>query len=509
VTGTNHDWTPEADAAIKLCRTWADAVTAEIPSDVYLFGSAIYRDGDQFDAQLSDLDLVVLFKEDLVATKRVERLARLLKHKERLELQLIPTLQRTNCVEPGVSLLPISELELQANVHKSGARSFFERNIFLDLKTKQQSLGLPNAGVVALPDDNRQALEFSQKLRNQFLAVSANGTGGISSFSGPDPLPKSLARVAAQLVPNVEVGEWYDTRLGLDFLYGELTRRRDESSGLQALHRAMSVRRGGKGRRRPLTGKDQLLLIEILSDLASAVQLEPMITWEIRFNGVSLRDSERERILDGLRRLVPDGRILKVSSGSIIVRLRSSEQSLETVRKLNALEVLHKFFSVEAVELSPPGFVRDFVAFDGSGTFDRIADHIAEWRPRAADGQHTEAELAAWLQLWLRRSASSLGDVAILREMPIGLEPGAPRPDFLLRFAVGQGGDRSLAIEVTRLRNRSSFFRRLDYVFRFGLPTILVVVGSPDLLGSLQTDIQRLEHISGQVRVVLVPVHDG
>lgn len=493
-----------------MCKGWANDVAATIPCDVFLFGSAIYKGGDQFDAQLSDLDLIVLFNEELAATARVERLLLLRKHKKELELFMIPALHRTNCVDPGASLVPITALELQANIHKSGARSFFERNIFLNLKTEEQSISLPNAGIATLIDDNRQALEYSQKIRNQFLAVSGNGTGGLDNFDGLDPLPKTLARVAAQLAPNAEEGEWYDTRLGLEYLYAELARRRDESDRFKSLYRSMSVRRGGNGRRRPLSELDQLLLAEILYDLAAAARLEPVIMWEIRFNGGAPHGSERERILDGLRRLVPDGRILSVRNGSIIVRLHSSKRSYETVRQLNELNVLSKFFAVDEVRLSLPGHVHDFVGLDdASGPLDRIAKHIAGWRPQVTDNiKQIEADLGSWLNLWLKNEPS-LADAIISREMSIGIGARPPRADFLLRFGTPDERESSFVIELFRLRNRSNFFQRLDYVLQFGLPTILVVVGSSGLLETLTADIERFENLNGQVRVVAVPLYNG
>jgi len=503
------DWTPEAETAIKLCSDWASVASNEIPSDIYLFGSAIYKGGDQFDPQRSDLDVVVVFKADLDATERVKRLVRLQFHKANLELSLIPALQRTNCVSPGVSIVPITKLELRANIHKSGSRSFFERNIFLNLKTMQQSVSLPDAGIVAVPDDNRQALEFSQKIRNQFLAVGANGTGGIDTFYDSDPLPKALARVAAQLVPDAEEGEWYDTRLGLEFLYDELTRRRDESGYFQSLHRSMSIRRGGKGRKRPLDGRDQLLLAEVLYDLAAAVHFEPIVTWEIRFKDAMLREAERDRIIEGLRRLVPDARILKVTFGSIIVRLRSSRRSYETISKLNELNALPKFFAVDEVELSSPGSVHDFVGLDASGLLDQIANHIATWRPRASDdGRQLEANLASWLTSWIK-TQPNLAGATLLTEVAARAEGRQLRPDLLLRFGAPQESERRLAIELVRLKSRSSFFQRLEYVLQFGVPTILVVVGPPNLLGTLSADIERLEHISGEVRVLTVADNNG
>ena len=161
------DWTPEAAAAIELCKGWTGLIRNDISCDVYLFGSAIYEGGDQFDAQLSDLDIVVHFLDDIDATQRTRRIQKLHDFKAMLELQMVPR----------VSVLPITTFELHANIHKSKARRFFDRNIFLNLETDHESIGLPNAGVLSVTEEARQALEFAQEVRNRFLAVSANGTG--------------------------------------------------------------------------------------------------------------------------------------------------------------------------------------------------------------------------------------------------------------------------------------------------------------------------------------------
>src|ERR1700741_663935 len=130
--------------------------------DAYLFGSAIYEGGDQFDAQLSDLDIVIHFHEELDATQRAQRIAKLHGLKLLLELQMVPRLHRTNCEEPGVSVLPITTFELRANIHKGKNRRFFDRNVFLNLHTDNESVGLPDAGILSVTDESRQALEYAQ-----------------------------------------------------------------------------------------------------------------------------------------------------------------------------------------------------------------------------------------------------------------------------------------------------------------------------------------------------------
>lgn len=51
-----------------------------------------------------------------------------------------------------------------------------------------------------------------------------------------------------------------------------------------------------------------------------------------------------------------------------------------------------------------------------------------------------------------------------------------------------------------------SFFQQLEHVLQFGLPIILVVMGSARQLEGLEADIERLSHVSGQIRVITIPL---
>tara|TARA_R110002020_G_scaffold150446_1_gene327147 strand:+ start:8996 stop:10534 length:1539 start_codon:yes stop_codon:yes gene_type:complete len=508
------DWTEESAAAIELCKAWTKRIQAEISCYVYLFGSAIYEGGDQFDAQLSDIDIVVHFREELDATQRAIRMAKLKASKAMLELEMVPRLHRSNCVEPGISVLPITTFELCANIHKSKTRRFFDRNIFLNLETDQESIGLPSAGILSVTDEARQALELAQNVRNHFLAVSANGTGGLAPFGGGDPVPKTLARAAAQLVPDSAVGSWYDTRFGLEYLCEELSRRRGDTEEIGNLYRTISVRRGGRGRRATLSDFDQLLLAEILYDRAAAKPTEPAATWEIRFAGEPPNIADQSRLLGLLRGLAPDAEVLSIIYGSIIVRLRSSMQSYRTVLRLSDLGVLPKFFEVGEVDLR---FLEGDAAEQGFTTYgiiDRIADRIEAWRPLSRDSMVvTEAKLARWLEEWLRES-DDFASVAIAREAIVRDADRPIRTDILMQFPSGLIGqtalaDQRVAVEVVRLRRRRDFFAQIDHARRIALPTILVLIGTPDKLSELEADIQALTSMGSAIRVVRVKIDNG
>ncbi len=113
-------------------------------------------------------------------------------YKASLETEIIPQLHRINCIGAGVSIVALTRFEVKANVHKSGARQFFDKNYFLDLQTGEERIALSDdAGTVTIPDKNRHALEYVQKIRNDYLGMAANGTGGLRDYSGSDPMPKA------------------------------------------------------------------------------------------------------------------------------------------------------------------------------------------------------------------------------------------------------------------------------------------------------------------------------
>jgi len=261
--------TEGAKSAVALCEKWAAKVVAELPCELFLFGSAIYKQGEQFNNESSDLDIVVIFPEPTSAIARVSFLQRLGEHKAGLELDMIPALARTSCTVAGSSIVAITQFELKANIHKSGVRQFFTKSFFYDLIYKKQIDGLANAGTKALRDEDRYSIEYVQRVRNNFLARSANGSGGVSAYDGPDPLPKELMRMAAQRLDGLPYGESFDTRHGLDAISESLSARKAEGSEIKDLHKCVSVRRGARGKHPHLSPANQLLVNELLFDQAS------------------------------------------------------------------------------------------------------------------------------------------------------------------------------------------------------------------------------------------------
>ncbi|MGF6539393.1 hypothetical protein [Paraburkholderia youngii] len=500
----NQSWTDEAETAIDLCATWAKRVKDDVPSQIFLFGSAIYDGGDQFYSDLSDLDIVVLFEEKIGACERIEAVQKLLVHKAELELRMIPALQRTSCDEPGVSIVPITHFELNANVHKSGARRFFTRNHFLNLLTKDHTLGIEGAGTISIDDDHRNALEYVQKIRNEFLSVSANGTGGLKAYSGTDPMPKALLRVAAQQLKDVPAGAWYDTRLGLEDLHRKLGKLRATDSLIDETYKVVSIRRGGRGQRKSLSALHQLALAEILFDEGSSTQTSRIVTWTLRVMGVSFSKSERQRIQSSLMRLAPSAEILDVRAGSIIFEMRSDIRAYETLRRLSDLKVLPNLLEVDACEL---GESKDLdspieIAHDHQDVESKLLAKIAEFQIRESlPEEFVQDEFVAYLNQ-LRKSGQ-------LPEIDIdeGVYVEGPRPhivDVEVQWIEDDDTWETLWIEVTSVRSTSQFFSKLDRLLLLNRHIVMVCVTRRELQRRLEQDVRRLNNETRKITVIFV-----
>ena len=260
---------------IALLERWAKSVLDELkPAGVYVFGSLIYRKGEQF-GEKSDVDLVVVMPELPDGVDRTEWLERLLARKIELEDSLGRLLRRER-KELICSVVATTALEVAANAHKDGVPEFFTANAFYDLLTGKQINGLPNAGSRAIAERLiLGCIRFAQKQRNAYLGANALDDETLTAFAeDEDPAPKPIMRHAAMVqyledAGDSDPGAEYDVNIGADFLTVLLHDRR---ARLGDIGRRLATRRGGRGKPEPLSSKDQLLLSELILD--AAIQLE-------------------------------------------------------------------------------------------------------------------------------------------------------------------------------------------------------------------------------------------
>ena len=498
-----NTWTKEAEIAINLCLQWGQELTRDFECEMYLFGSAIYKDGIQFDRVRSDLDIICVLPATLKdADDRCGFIQELKERKLDLELRMIPELGRTVCHEPGVSLVPITELELKANIHKSGARRFFDKNAYLNLATGESQISLRDAGVLSVPDELRQAIEYVQRTRNDYLSLAANGAGGIRVYRGHDPLPKALMRSAAQLAKNVQFGEWYDTRLGLELLHRALSDRRLRTEDMRKLFDdKLSVLRGGRGLEgTSLSDYDQLLLAEVLFDECAAVELPRTVVWELRLvGGESTEDLDLYR-LKRLEHLAPGA--YRSGGTNRTPQYRGSEDALTVLKDLQQLQALAGLLHVdqaEVVSLDETDCVRDSLPFAPT---EQLFKRIAMWRPSSPklSGRAVEVEFQSFLREHLEEIGKNLNGYGVQNDAM--LEGIARQFDFLLHWFEGP----FVAIEVTRFQSIAKLADDLLEFATVPVPVAYVLYGVPEVSQRAATKVaSRLTQINSNVKTFLVP----
>jgi predicted nucleotidyltransferase len=259
---------------LALLQRWAGSINEGLqPAGVYVFGSLVYREGEQF-GEKSDVDLIIVLPELPDSVDRVEWLGQLLARKIELEDSLSKLLRRDR-KDLICSVVAVTALEVAANAHKDGAQEFFTANAFYDLLAGKHIVGLPNAGSRQIAERLIiSCVRFAQKQRNAYLGVNALGDESMKAFDDEDPAPKPVMRHGAMVqyledAGDADPGAEYDLNIGADFLTVALHDRR---ARLSDLGRRFATRRRGRGKVDTLSSKDQLLLSEIVLD--AAIQLE-------------------------------------------------------------------------------------------------------------------------------------------------------------------------------------------------------------------------------------------
>jgi hypothetical protein len=252
---------------------WAAQAVGQGARAVYLFGSLIHKDGAQF-MDSSDVDLVLVMPDLDDAAARHRWLEAFAELKVELETTLFRLLRRSGR-EPIVSVVAVTDRELALDVHKDGHRAFFTANRFRNLTTLQDADGIPGAGSETADRFVAASLAFAQKVRNEYLGVSANGAPTLAAYSGEDPLPKRTMRAAAMAARAIGEadgpGAEHDVQEGLDLLTSALYHLRSKAPVYSQLQDVVSVRRRARGIHRDVEPGHQLLLAEIIYDLVFEV----------------------------------------------------------------------------------------------------------------------------------------------------------------------------------------------------------------------------------------------
>lgn len=255
-------WATDSNEILEIC-------------GAYIFGSFIHRSGEQFNPlKYSDFDIIVTIPSKInTASLRKDWLNKFRVFKQKLELSLIPLLHNPNSTKPIVSVVAITKDEILADIHKNGNRDFFQRNQFKSLLDYDSSNDhLLKKKPIEIEDRHREVIQFVQRIRNEYLAISASGLGGLSTWDDKDDaLPKDIMRYAALATPMIKnithENREFDVVEGLDSLSNYIYSHRSENQDLFKLNDIVAVRRGGRGEC-SLSPEDQLFLTEVIFDIA-------------------------------------------------------------------------------------------------------------------------------------------------------------------------------------------------------------------------------------------------
>lgn len=245
-------------------------------SDAFIFGSLIHKGGAQFDPAISDVDLVCQFRTPDTYHTRWKSVLEAIDPTAHLNLSLLKLFGRQDASTPIVSIVPVSQCELEMGIHKDRASQFFSHNTFHNVTTgNESSLGNELASCSTKLECRFNAIREAQRYRNTFLSISPAGTRAVEDYNGSDVLPKQLSRCAAQvrwaLYDEPKEDQRFDVNEGFVYMVQILTARRNEFMDVDDLLQRIMIRMGGRGASGPLTPADQLLLWEMLVDDAEAI----------------------------------------------------------------------------------------------------------------------------------------------------------------------------------------------------------------------------------------------
>ena len=264
----------DKDKLISILKDWAREQDENLFTNFYLFGSLIYQTGDQFQQDSSDVDLIVVLSDSVNTPTARAKASYVLQHaKLNLEQQLLTSLERRDASKPIVSIVLVTNDELTWNIHKSKSSSFFSTNQFQNLKHDNpiNQIGVRFEKLSEL-EDCIQALELTQEYRNKYLSISPNGSVAVKKYDeNTDPLPKNLARSAAQVAffdkrPRDSEINKFDVNEGNLYLCSLLDTRTEHSSEWYALVRKIKGR-FGRGKQ-SLDPQDILVVYEVLYEKA-------------------------------------------------------------------------------------------------------------------------------------------------------------------------------------------------------------------------------------------------
>jgi hypothetical protein len=262
-----------------------------------VFGSLIHKNGAQFDPQVSDVDVICRFPAGEGYLQKWKAVVSAASSVSELNLDLLRCLGRKDASQPIASVVPVSEVELDSGLHKDKASQFYSHNDFVSVVSRVTGpIGKEHTARDAAIEGALDSLREAQRARNKILSVAPTGSIQFQPYDGPDPLPKSFVRCAAQtrwaLTDGLPDSHRFDVNEGLVYALQLLVARRQEASEVNDLLERVVVQMGGRGQSTALDSQSQMLLWEILAADAAALILPRT---DKRSNRISKKSSATHR----------------------------------------------------------------------------------------------------------------------------------------------------------------------------------------------------------------------
>lgn len=267
----------------------------------------------------------------------------------------------------------------------------------------------------------------------------------------------------------------------------------------------VSVRRGGRGLKTNLSANDQLLLTEILFDVAATGETEEVVTWEVRLSGTPDLPNDEKALSTSIKRLVPDAQLIGTRRGSVIMRFRSSASGYNILVELQEFGILAKMLDVASARLIRVDIEPLLYQETGEeGREQRLLQHISNWRPQGATSWIIEEnEFAEHLKDAIETDSTLMG-VSMLRNVRVSEAEASYEMDFLLSWADPDGRQEQMGIDLWHVRSHTSFLHKISQLLSLNQPVIFVAVGNERLLAKLMPDVSRLALLNANIRVIPV-----
>jgi hypothetical protein len=213
-----------------------------------------------------------------------------------------------------------------------------------------------------------------------------------------------------------------------------------------------------------------------------------------------------QRVLDAIRRLVPDVRLRSVREGSIILTLQSSLRAFELFEKLFHAEVLEAAVGLDVVEIRRIENGTHESPLDQGSRLQKIVNFLESWQlSNRPSGAWTEAQFLEHLRsdlIELFNSDKALSGGTFSNPF-YDTASRRSRLDMMLAWPSGDANGERIGIEISMVRSYSNLLRAVALMMEIQAPVILVLIAPKGLSVASHEAILQMRKVNPNVHVVI------